>query len=160
LANTPATPLTLANAFITTPGITPNTFAIDPHFQVGYAQNWQLSIQRDLPQSLMMTVTYQGIKGTRGAQQFLPNTYPAGAINPCLGCPSAYAFMTSNGNSTREAGSFQLRRRLHNGFTATLQYTYSKSIDDSSLGGQNQGGRLIAQNWLDLSAERGLSNFD
>jgi hypothetical protein len=41
-----------------------------------------------------------------------------------------------------------------------LQYTYSKSIDDSALGGRNQGGQVIAQNWLDLSAERGLSNFD
>ncbi len=57
-------------------------------------------------------------------------------------------------------GRFQLRRRLHNGFTSTLQYVYSKSIDDAALGGQGQGGNLIAQNWLDLSAERGLSNFD
>ena len=32
--------------------ITPNTFAIDPNFRVGYAQNWQLSVQRDLPGSL------------------------------------------------------------------------------------------------------------
>jgi hypothetical protein len=68
--------------------------------------------------------------------------------------------MDSNGNSTREQGSFQLRRRLHNGFTASATYTYSKSIDDSALGGRNQGTNVIAQNWLDLSAERGLSNFD
>jgi hypothetical protein len=53
-----------------------------------------------------------------------------------------------------------LRRRLQSGFTANLQYTFSKSIDDSALGGRNQGGYLIAQNWLDLAAERGLSNFD
>ena len=26
-----------------------NTFAVDPNFRVGYAQNWQLSMQRDLP---------------------------------------------------------------------------------------------------------------
>lgn len=69
--------------------------------------------------------------------------------------------MTSNGNSTRESGTVQLRRRLHNGFTATVQYTFSKSIDDSALGGgKGQGGPLIAQNWLDLGAERGLSSFD
>jgi len=66
--------------------------------------------------------------------------------------------MTSNGNFKREAGQVQLRRRLHNGFTATLQYTLSKSIDDSAVTGQ--GGSVIAQNWLDLSAERALSNFD
>jgi hypothetical protein len=104
-------------------------------------------------------------------------------------------YRASNGNSTREAGSLQLRRRLRSGFTATLQYTYSKSIDDDSiLGGQGPvattsttsagsgtaggatGGATtgttstaassspqtpaIAQNWLNLSAERGLSTFD
>jgi hypothetical protein len=69
-------------------------------------------------------------------------------------------YLTSNGNSTWNAGQIQLRRRLQNGFTATLQYTFSKAIDDSALGGRNQGGYLIAQNWLDLAAERGLSNFD
>jgi hypothetical protein len=41
-----------------------------------------------------------------------------------------------------------------------LQYTFSKSIDDGALGGRNQGGYVIAQNWLDLAAERALSNFD
>ncbi|MGC4050161.1 MAG: hypothetical protein QM757_12320 [Paludibaculum sp.] len=46
------------------------------------------------------------------------------------------------------------------GFTASLQYTFSKSIDNASLGGRNQSGPLIAQNWLDLRAERALSNFD
>lgn len=120
-------------------------------------------------------------------QEFLPNTFPSGAPNPCLSCPSGYVYLASNGNSTREAGQFQLRRRLHNGITATLQYVFSKSIDDdSSLGGQgftltqsasSSGGSspgaallppsaassssaMIAQNWLDLSAERSRSNFD
>jgi hypothetical protein len=108
--------------------------------------------------------------------------------------------MTSNGNSTRQAAQFQLRRRLHNGLTATLQYTFSKSIDNVAvLGGQGAYGAsqnatpfsmvtnssgsggpalrgtsqsnsttsttsqptlTIAQNWLNLSTERSLSNFD
>ncbi len=173
--NNPADPLTLANGF-TAPSS--STFAIDPNFRPGYAQNWNLAVQRDLPGSLQMTATYLGIKGTRGVQDFLPNTYPAGAANPCPACPAGFAYLTSNGNSTREAAQLQLRRRLHNGFTALLQYTFSKSIDDdAALGGQGPStsvspsgavssvattpSRLtIAQNWLDLSAERGLSTFD
>ncbi len=185
--NSPADPLTLANGFNASPSITPNTFAIDPDFRVGYAQNWQLSVQRDLPASVQMTATYLGIKGTRGVQEFLPNTFPAGAVNPCPTCPTGFAYLTSNGNSTREAAQIQLRRRLHNGFTGTLQYTFSKSIDDdAALGGQgasinaqnpatqnaNPGGNgptvqiaglpnlMIAQNWLNLRAERSLSTFD
>jgi hypothetical protein len=184
--NSPTNSLTLANGFNASPSTTTNTFAIDPNFRVGYVQNWQLAVQRDLPGALQMTATYLGIKGTRGAQEFLPNTYPAGALNPCPLCPTGYAYMTSNGNSSRAAGQFQLRRRLHSGFTATLEYTFSKSIDDVAAfgsGGQGSGsqntiqnpfgpnnsapptasaqpGIATAQNWLDLSAERGLSNFD
>jgi len=158
--NSPDHPLTLANGFYGSPATTPQTFAIDPNFRVGYVQTWQLSIQRDLPFALQMSATYLGNKGTRGAQRFVPNTYPAGVTNPCPLCPAGFIYLTSNGNSNRHAGQIQLRRRLHNGFTATLAYTYSKSIDDAALGGRGQGSAVLAQNWLDLSAERALSNFD
>jgi len=158
--NTPANPLTLANGFNATPGITPNTFAVDPNFQVGYAHNWQVSVQRDLPAALVFQATYLGIKGTRGVQAFLPNTYPTVALNPCPSCPSGFTYLTSNGNSTRESGQLQVRRRLHAGVAATVNYTFSKSIDNAALGGRGQSGSLIAQDWLDLGAERALSNFD
>ncbi|HZQ54386.1 MAG TPA: carboxypeptidase regulatory-like domain-containing protein [Bryobacteraceae bacterium] len=194
--NSPLDPLTLENGFKASPAIVPNTFAIDPNFRVGYAQQWQLSIQQDLPGSMQLTAIYSGIKGTRGLQEFLPNTFPIGAANPCLACDSGYVYVASNGNSIREAAQLQLRRRLHNGFTAQVQYTFAKSIDDdSSLGGQevlttatptatpapqsstqsNQTNTTstiaaapetptppatIAQNWLNLRAERGLSSFD
>ncbi|HEY3940274.1 MAG TPA: carboxypeptidase regulatory-like domain-containing protein [Bryobacteraceae bacterium] len=135
--NGPLNPLTLANGFNTSPATVPNTFGIDPNFRVGYAQNWQLSVQRDLPGSLQLLARYSGIKGTRGLQEFLPNTVPIGAVDPCPSCYSGYTYLTSNGNSSREAVQIQLRRRLHNGFTATAQYIFSKSIDDvSALGGQ------------------------
>ena len=173
IASNAVTPLTLADAFYSPPGAITNNFAIDPNFKVGYSQNWQASLQRDLPGSLVMVATYNGIKGTRAVQEFYPNTYPIGVTNPCPTCPSGYIYETSNGNSTREAGQLQLRRRLHSGLTSTLQYTYSKSIDDASLGGRSffagSGAAgaaavattaVVAQNWLDLSAERGLSNFD
>jgi hypothetical protein len=160
VANGPLNPLTMANGFNAAPGITPNTFAIDPDFRIGNAQNWQVSAQMDLPAALVATATYSGIKCTRAMQAFLPNTYPAGAANPCPSCPSGYTYLTSNGNSTRESGQFQLRRRLHNGLTATAQYTYARAYDNGALGGRGQVASVIAQNWLDLSAERGPSPFD
>ena len=186
--NNPACPLTLAIGFNPCSSITPDTYAIDPNFRVGYAQNWQVSVQRDLPGSLQLNATYLGIKGTRGMQEFLPNTYPSGAVNPCPGCPAGFAYFASNGNSTREAGQIQLRRRLHNGLTAMVRYTFAKSLDDDyAFGGQgasaatqntpssplsppaaagetspssNSSAPTIAQNWLRLSAERGPSTFD
>jgi len=177
-------PLTLANGFTPCSSTTADTFALDRNFRVGYAQTWQLAVQRDLPGALQLTATYLGVKGTHGVQQFLPNSYPIGAANPCPGCPSGFVYETSGGNSSRHSGQLQLRRRLRNGFTASLLYTYSKSIDnDALLGGQghvsstwsndtqqNQNPSFlsaaptqtaaVAQNWMDLKAERSLSSFD
>ncbi|MGA3187850.1 MAG: carboxypeptidase regulatory-like domain-containing protein [Bryobacteraceae bacterium] len=158
--NSPSDPLTLANGFNASPNISTDNFGIDPNFRIGYVQTWKAEVQRDLPGALIMTATYLGIKGTRGVQEFYPNTYPYGGVNPCPTCLSGYAYMTSNGNSTREAGQMQVRRRLHNGITASVLYVYSKSIDDAALGGRGQGSLAVAQNWLDLSGERGLSSFD
>lgn len=174
--NSAACPLTLANGFEPCSTTTAQTFGVDPNFRVGYVHTWDLKVQRDLPGSLQMVVTYLGIKGTRGVQEFLPNTNPLGAANPCPSCPTGFEYMVSNGNSTRESAQIQLRRRLHSGFTASLLYTFSKSIDDdSALGGQgavsdssssssteaqSQSPATIAQDWRNLSGERGLSNFD
>jgi hypothetical protein len=136
------------------------TFAVDPNFRIGYAQSWNLSVQRDLPASLQMTATYAGSKGTRLMQEFVPNTYPTGVVNPCPTCPTNFYYLSSNGNSTRESGQVQLRRRLRNGLTANVQYTLAKSIDDAGFSATNPQLQLIAQNWLDLRADRALSTFD
>src|SRR6185503_2801944 len=178
--NSTACPLSLADGFTQCGTTTPNTFAIDPNFRVGYAQTWQLSVQRDLPWALQMTATYMGVKGTHGVQQFLPNSYPIGGTDPCPECPSGFLYETTGGNSTRQSGQLQLRRRLRTGFAASLLYTYSKSIDDDAvLGGLgHQTGTAqttfaaepvqttaaangqVAQDWLDLGAERSRSSFD
>jgi len=63
----------------------------------------------------------------------------------------------------RNAGQFTLRRRLYAGFTATIQYTLAKSTDNAATFNNSPvapGGMAIAQNWLDLDAERGPSSFD
>ena len=125
-----------------------------------------------------------GDEGTHGPQEILPNSYPLGeakptcpSTSPIPACPSGFTYEGSGGNSIREAGQLQLRRRLRSGFTASLTYTYSKSIDDDAyLGGQghmtaSSGGQAqsaarstpsaaVAQNWLDPRAERSLSGFD
>jgi hypothetical protein len=91
-----------------------------------------------------------------------------------LNCKAGFVYETSNGNSIREAGQLQLRRRLRSGFASTLSYTFAKSIDDDAyLGGQGHTtgssthsaslsypSGAVAQNWLDPRAERSLSSFD
>jgi hypothetical protein len=186
VSNGPRCALTLADGFRNCSGTTSNTFAMDPNFRVGYAQVWRLSAQEDLPRSIVMTASYLGTKGTHGPQELLPNTYAPGVTVFCETCPRGFTYRTSNGNSIRHAFDLQLRRRLRGGLTATLNYEYAKSIDnDSSLGGAGYATAstssgsgtsgsssilttaasappavMVAQNWLDLRAERSRSSFD
>ena len=161
LANTPATPLSLASGF-NVPGVVGvNTFAVDPNLRVGAAQNWQALVQRDMPGSLTITATYLGTKGTDLLQEFVPNTYPNGALNPCPACPTGFVFLQSNGSSSRHAGQVQLRRRLRNGLLASVQYTLAKATDNATaFGGVSLSGSAIAQDWRNLDAEQAPSNFD
>jgi hypothetical protein len=71
-------------------------------------------------------------------------------------------YLTSNGRSNRQAGQFQLRRRLRNGLTANVQYTLAKATDDTpaAFTGATLNGGAIAQDWLNLDAEQAASNFD
>ncbi len=153
--NTASNPLSLADGFRGSASAAASTFAIDPHFRVGDAQNWQASIQHDMPGAMQMTITYLGIKGTHVLQRSLPNTFPAGSVHSCISCATGFVYMTSNGNSNRHAGTVEIRRRQRNGFEGSARYTFSKAIDDAGLGAYT-----IAQNWLDFRAERALSNFD
>jgi hypothetical protein len=156
--STPLTPLTLANGFIAPVSTTLNTVAFDPDFRVGTVHRWQASAQRDLFGGLTAIATYLAGKGVNLPQAFIPNTFPAGALNPCPACPTGFVYHVSGGSSLQNAGQFELRRRLRSGLQWTATYTLTKADDNaSSFGGP---GGSIAQNWLDLEAERGPSSFE
>ena len=152
---------TLADAFLVPGASGRNTFAVDPAFRIGFAQNWQTSVQRDLPGSLTVIATYLGTHGSRLMQAVLPNTDPVGAPQSCPTCPSGFIYLTSNGESSRHAAQLQLRRRLRNGLTASVQYTLARAMDDAaSFAGASLAGAAIAQDWRNVAAEYAPSNFD
>ena len=164
----PDSSLTMANAFSTPAVGAADVFAVDPNIKVGYTHQYNFSVQQNLTSSILLTASYAGVKGTRTLQEFQPNTAAPGdtAITPCAPC---YTYLVSNGNSNRNAGNLQLRRRFHAGLSTTLNYTFAKAIDDSggllSYGGGNNGVSSLslaspAQNWLNLAGERGPSNSD
>ena len=175
LANSAATPLTLATAFNNPSGVP--TFGVDPNFRIGYAQVWNASLQQDLPGSLVLTATYTGTRGSHLMQEFMPNMYPVASPLACPSCRSGFVYLTSNGTLNREAGRVQVRRRLRNGLTATVEYTYAKATDDASAfsgaaitangssvssvqSGGGSGSTSIAQNWQNLRGELSRSSFD
>ncbi len=158
--NSAANPYTLANAFlIPAISVTPQTFGLDPNFQIGYLHYWQVAVQQSLPWSLVTTITYNGNKGLHQPQAFLPNSVPPGASPSAY--PAGYAYETSNATSSYNAAIVQLQRRFRSGISGNLLYTFSKAMDDSQgLGGRAGALGAYAQNWLDLGAERSLSSFN
>ena len=140
-----------------------NSFAIDRYYKDGYAQTWNVSFEQNLSRSWVMELSYMGTKSTRLDVETAPNRALPGSpltaedrrlIDDAVG----FTYETSDGNSIFHAGQARLTRKLSKGVSIQALYTYSKSIDDASvLGG---GAAVVAQNYDDLRAERGLSTFD
>ena len=141
-------PLTLVNGFPSVAaGTVTNNFAVDPNYALGYVQIWNLDLQRELPGNVVLNAGYNGAKGTRLDTE---RALVAGG--------QPFIYESSEGNSVLHAASVRIRKRMSRGFGAGAQYIFSKSLDDaSSIGG---GATLVAQNPFDISADRGLSNFD
>jgi hypothetical protein len=158
----PEVPLTLADGLIAvSPEAITNTFAVDRYYRTPYAQTWNLTIQHDLGKGFFMEVGYLGTKGTRLDVLTLPNEGPPGSTfhsGSQLGNATGFTYDAPIGDSSYNALQTHLMRRFRGGISMNARYTFSKSIDDaSSFGGV---GGTVAQNWLDLAAERGLSSFN
>lgn len=159
-----ADPLTLSGGFLTTaPSEITNTFAVDKNYRTPYAQTYNVNIQRDLGTGWFAEIGYQATKGTRLDVRSIPNEAPPGSSGLLyqttqLGQASGFTYDQSIGDSTFNALQTRLVRRFNHGISINAFYQFAKSIDDaSSFGG---AGATVAQNWLDIAAERGLSSFD
>jgi hypothetical protein len=154
---TPGSPLPIETALLSVkPGVTTNSYAVDPNYRLGYVQIWNLDVQRDLTRTLNAGIGYTGTKGSNLDILRAPNRDPNGTLRIAGVLP--FIWESSEGDSIMNAVTFRIRKRLTNGVAAGATYTLSRSIDDaSSIGG---GGAVVAQNDLDLAAERGLSSFD
>jgi len=157
------TPLSLAS--LPQPGEYPseitNTFAVDRFYRTPYAQSWNLTIQHDLGKGFFMEVGYLGTKGTHLDILMLPNEGPPGTASSSgnqLANATGFTYDAPIGDSSFNALQTHLMRRFRGGMSMNARYNFSKSIDDASTFGGVGG--TVAQNWLDLAAERGLSSFN
>lgn len=152
--------LTLASGFVSVlPNVLTNTYAVSPYYRTPYAQTWSLTIQHDLPKGFFVEVGYLGTKGTRLDVVTVPNQGPPGTRQTIqLGNARGFTFASSVGNSILHSLQVRATQRFRRGISMSASYALSKSIDDSSTFGG--AGNTVAQNWLNLAAERGLSSFD
>jgi hypothetical protein len=133
-----------------------NTFAVDRFYRAAYAQTWNVIVQRELPQGMAMEIGYNGSKGTRLDVQTIPNRAAPGSPLTSeqrrqIGNAQGFVYDSPEGNSIYHGGTLRLTRRFRNNFSWQLNYTYQKTIDNTTV-----LGAAVAQNYLNLAAERGI----
>jgi hypothetical protein len=142
---------------------------INPNFREGYNQQWNLTIQRQLPGGIAVDAGYVGSKGTKLSELLfynVPTPGPTATIQarrpfPAWGTAlSLDSYVTSNYNSLQ----VKAQKRYARGLSFLTAYTWSKSIDLSSeRGGGDRGGGFDpgGGNVRDLRGySRALSGFD
>ncbi len=130
---------------------------VSPDFRTPYVQNYNLNIQQQLSSKAVLQVGYVGSKGTKlsllrsinpvlGGRRVLADQFPTlGAIN----------MLESIANSNYNSLQTQLRLTRWKNFSATMNYTYAKALDNGS-----NVRNAIPANSFDLRREYGPSNFD
>ena len=163
-------------------GISLGPGALAPNFKNMYAQDWNLSIERQLTATLGVTVAYVGMKATHLElvqninQPFVTNgTY--GAVHAYLTLPSnspvlpaqcqppfnpcqfngAINLINSIGNSNYNALWVTANKHFSHGFEFLTSYTWSKSLDYNSL---SLGDSIQLQNAYNPRGDYGPSEFD
>ena len=155
ITGTGTAPLTLAEALLSSTSTTTNNWGVDRDFALGMIQTWNATLTRNVRQNWMIQAGYTGTKGTDLDILRAPNLGAGGV--PITGV-QPFIWESSGGHSMMNGGTFQIQRRLANGYRGGLSYTIAKSMDNaSSLGA---GGAVVAQNDKDLESEWGISSFD
>ena len=124
----------------------------------GYSQQWNVSIQRELPGNFSTEIAYVGTKGTRlqssrGINVPRPGPGDVQARRPY----SDFGYVVWNEQSASSIyHSLQLKaeRRFSKGFSLLTAFTWSKSIDHDSTDAEGY------YDPYDPSRNRGVSSFD
>jgi hypothetical protein len=120
-------------------------------------------VEREVGRGVVIEGSYTGSKGTHLGRKYDLNQEirtPAYTIRP-YGGYGDIEYYTFGQNSSYNAATITVRKRISNGLFFRANYTYGKSIDtNSGLNYAGAGGYQGAQDSSDLKAERGLSDFD
>ena len=180
------TPFTVANAFSQPLGINNSLYSVWPQdVQPAYIHQFTLVTEYALTNELSLSAGYHGQVGhhlanyrngnqlTAAQAQDISNIGGCSASNiPAADQPPYYALVgecgsilltESRARMTYNAAQFTLRQRTHRGLEYTLNYTFAKSLTNSSgnyaVSNTSFNG-LSVQNGYDLNADYGPSAMD
>ncbi|MCI0626751.1 MAG: TonB-dependent receptor [Acidobacteria bacterium] len=146
---------------------------IDPRFKNAYSHQWNVEIQQQFTDNLVMSVAYVGSRTHRLDHNGLANT----ATQPGPGTPeqvrlrrpfpyqTTMNYSLSTGQAWYDSFQFKANRRFTGGLQFLVSYTWSKSLDLGSSGwfaaenGASQGNSAL-QNYYDPKGSKGVSGYD
>jgi hypothetical protein len=159
----------IANPFVSAAApLVIGTQNINPQFREGYTQQWNFTVQRELPSGISLDAGYVANKGTGlGELVFynIPTPGPTATVQarrpfPAWGTAlSLDSWVLSNYHSLQ----MKAQKRWSRGVSFLTAYTWAKSIDLSSERGSGDrgGGFDSSGNVRDLrGSSRALSGFD
>lgn len=143
--------------------IPPGVTTYDRNLRTTYAQQWNFTVQTEVFESAILSVGYNGSRGTKliGARDInqpapslmQPNYRPLPTFSDISLIASAF---DSNYHSLQT----QFQCRLQTGLTGLFSYTWSKSIDNGSNFFPSAGDANYPQDSNNVAAERARSSFD
>jgi hypothetical protein len=161
----PLAPLNLALADKPTGAM----FAVDPTFRPSYAQQFNFGLEHEIaPLAMVIQATAVGNLGRRlyntwNANQAVPGATPLNSRRPYFGINpnlSDVSYFNTTGLSNYYALQLSVNKRLRQGLSALLGYTWSHSIDNVPLEFGGGAGGPQPQDPRYLTPERAASNFD
>lgn len=130
-----------------------------------YVDQWNLTLEHQLLNSLVIRGSYVGSKGTHLGIAINENVPIPGPGSPQANSPyPAYSTIQSwenRGVSNYNALQLSAEQRAWHGLQYLAAYTWSRSIDQGSGGNSSSSeSRINIQNPRNLAADYGLSDFD
>jgi hypothetical protein len=166
--------LTLENGFPQTSSTGfPTEYGLDPHASTPYVQQWNASIQQELPFGIVAEVAYIGSKGT-DLGRFRHFNTPAhvetgqnlpprpGVLQSLRTFPELGPIIQRQHIADSSYNSLQIKaeKRLATRVSFLASFVWSKSIDDADSVLPGQFDSVGAQDERNLRLERGLSFFN
>jgi len=147
-----------------------NAFAVVPDFKTPMIHNFNLSIQRELVPNTALTLSYVGARGHSLLIYRDMNASPLGTPLDLIQAsrPFATAFpdlkhiiqLTNLGRSWYDSLQASLRQQNWHGLNMQYNFTWSKSLDYSSVNRGSQSSFPQLNHPLNVANNKGPSDFD
>lgn len=148
------------NAAVTQP-LDPFAMTYYPKFP--YVMQYNLNVERELAQGMILTAGYFGTRGNHLTRQGEQNPFESALghrYNPNL--PSPVTTILTDAQSFYNSGQVSVSKRYTHNLFWQASYTFAQSVDDASVDFfvDSVNGPPESQNLFDRKGSRGRSDFD